>query len=429
MKLSKYNVEIPYKGKVIVANSVSGGALSLNEEYAKQFHALKTSSDDVHTDLVKELIKGGMLVDDDCDEYKTLLLKSRIARFSSSSLSLTIAPTMACNFSCPYCYEKGQAYTTMSDRVKESLCEFVKQEFPSIGNLAVSWYGGEPLLCVDRIEDLTAGLKRAIPDGCAYAATIVTNGYLLTGEVADRLISCGVNSAQITIDGSKANHDARRTLHGGAPTYDVIMHNIQNCADKINVTVRVNVDSTNVRDVYELLDRFEADGLQQKVAVYLALVDNINETCPNDIHCMSVQEFSSDEMNFLHELVRRGFHVQLFPACNLPICGAVTLNSYVVDPIGDLYKCWDEIGMRERRIGSVADGGVSMNKRLVHWLSYEPLDQECGSCFAFPVCLGGCPHHALEDKSRYCSTLRYNAEQRFRLSGELYERIREASHV
>lgn len=144
---------------------------------------------------------------------------------------------------------------------------------------------------------------------------------------------------------------------------------------------------------------------------------------------MTVQEFSSTETDFLQELILRGFYVQLVPACNLSICGAVTLNSYVVDPTGDLYKCWDEIGMRERRVGSVMDGGISMNKNLLQWLSYEPRDQECGSCFAFPVCLGGCPHHALEDKSKYCSTLRYNAEQRFLLSGKLYKRARGGFNV
>lgn len=390
---------------------------------------MKTSGNIVCPELAEELVKGGMLVEDDCDEYETLLLKSRIARFSNSFLALTIAPTTACNFACPYCYEKGQAYATMSDDVEERLCSFVKQEFPTIGHLSVSWYGGEPLLGIERIETLTAKLKQAIPTECAYSASIVTNGFLMTPEVVSRLAACEVKSAQITIDGSRANHDMRRVLHGGKPTYDAIVRNICDCADEIGITIRVNVDRTNIGDVSELLEELEKNDLNRKVAIHLALVDDINETCPNDIHCMTVQEFSSTETDFLQELILRGFYVQLVPACNLSICGAVTLNSYVVDPTGDLYKCWDEIGMRERRVGSVMDGGISMNKNLLQWLSYEPRDQECGSCFAFPVCLGGCPHHALEDKSKYCSTLRYNAEQRFLLSGKLYKRARGGFNV
>lgn len=119
MKLSKYNCEVAYEDKVIVSNCASGGALSLNEKYARQLFSMKTSGDIVCPELAEELVKGGMLVEDDCDEYETLLLKSRITRFSNSFLALTIAPTTACNFACPYCYEKGQAYATMSEMLKK----------------------------------------------------------------------------------------------------------------------------------------------------------------------------------------------------------------------------------------------------------------------------------------------------------------------
>lgn len=49
-----------------------------------------------------------MLVEDDKDEFAELLIRNKIERFADSNLTLTIAPTMACNFCCPYCYEKGE---------------------------------------------------------------------------------------------------------------------------------------------------------------------------------------------------------------------------------------------------------------------------------------------------------------------------------
>lgn len=62
-----------------------------------------------------------MLVEDDKDEFAELLIRNKIERFADSNLTLTIAPTMACNFCCPYCYEKGREYITMSETVQDQL--------------------------------------------------------------------------------------------------------------------------------------------------------------------------------------------------------------------------------------------------------------------------------------------------------------------
>ena len=41
---------------------------------------------------------------------------------------------MACNFCCPYCYEKGQHYTTMDEEVLERLPKFVEENYPGISS-------------------------------------------------------------------------------------------------------------------------------------------------------------------------------------------------------------------------------------------------------------------------------------------------------
>lgn len=66
----------------------------------------------------------------------------------------------------------------------------------------------------------------------------------------------------------------------------------------------------------------------------------------------------------------------------------------MVDPVGDLYKCWDDIGMKERRVGTIFEPPM-LSKNMINWMAYEPDDPECQECFAFPMCMGGCPNHAL----------------------------------
>lgn len=312
MKLSQFNAVRKSDEGYLVMNTRSNGILSLNPEYALKFEKVEQLDFTGSEDLVAELEKGGMLIDDQRAEYEELMLQSRAARFANASLGLTIAPTMACNFCCPYCYEKGQAYTNMSDDTIEQLVSFVRDNYPNISELFVGWYGGEPLLGLEKIQIITEKLKGAIPEGCEYRSSIVTNGYLLTPEVAQILKNCGVADAQVTLDGSKKDHDSRRILHSGAPTYDRILANVKACADILNISIRSNVDRTNISSAAELLDYLEKSNLKNKVQFYIAPVDDINEVCASDSHCFSVREFSEEEIHFYENAMQRGFKIAPF---------------------------------------------------------------------------------------------------------------------
>lgn len=415
MKMSRFNVEHSDDGATLIMNARGGGILSLNREYTEKYQRVLQGDYEDADDLIHELKRGGMLIDDSRDEYAELRLQSRAARFSNTSLGLTVAPTMACNFCCPYCYEKGQEYTTMSDRVVNQLPAFVLENYPNITSLSVGWYGGEPLLGLGMIERITALLKDVIGSMCAYSASIVTNGYLLTPDVARRLVACGVKTAQITIDGSRTDHDSRRILHDGTPTYERILQNIRDCADFLEISIRSNVDKTNIDTAFELLEYLENSGLKNKVHFYLAPVDNSNDVCTNDSHCFTVKEFSREETEFYRQAIGRGFKVRPFGGTNLGICCAVGINSYVIDPLGYLYKCWDDIGRSERKVGSIFER-IMLTPNMIRWMSYEPDDPECHDCFAFPMCMGGCPNHALNGDEKQCVSFRYDAEQKMLLS-------------
>lgn len=131
MKLSQFNVVHEHNGSLLIMNARTGGILSLNPEYAQKFKRIQEGDVRDADDLVAELIRGGILVNEERNELGEIRLQSRAARFANTALSLTIAPTMACNFCCPYCYEKGQAYTTMGEEVLTQLSKFVR---------LLSWY-------------------------------------------------------------------------------------------------------------------------------------------------------------------------------------------------------------------------------------------------------------------------------------------------
>lgn len=415
MKLSEFNFVCPNGDGALVMNVRSGGILSLNRDYFQSYMELESAGACDAQDLVDELCRGGMLISDERDERVELMLQSRAARFANTSLNLTIAPTMGCNFCCPYCYERGQAHTSMSDSIMNQLAEFVKSYYPDIAHLNIGWYGGEPLLALDKIKRITELLDEATGDTCELAASIVTNGYLLTPVVAGELARCGVINAQVTIDGSRADHDMRRILHDGTPTYDRILANIAQCADILDISVRTNVDKANISAASELLDYLEKHELKNKVHFYLAPVDDVNGVCINANRCFTIEEFSREETVFYQMAIERGFKVQPFGGANFAICCAVTMNSFVVDPLGDLYKCWDDIGMAERKVGTIFEP-PALNANMIRWMSYEPSDAECADCFAFPMCMGGCPNHFLHGKKKQCVSFKYDTQRKMLLS-------------
>lgn len=120
MKASQYNFIfndiIENTDKTVLYNSRTGALAVLEPEYYKQFCELTNNGLAINNDTyLKNLIECGYIVEDNMNEkayVKVNLLKNR---FESSNLMLTIAPTMACNFRCVYCFEKDQYHNkTMS---------------------------------------------------------------------------------------------------------------------------------------------------------------------------------------------------------------------------------------------------------------------------------------------------------------------------
>ena len=97
------------------------------------------------------------------------------------------------------------------------------------------------------------------------------------------------------------------------------------------------------------------------------------------------------------------------------VCGAISLNSFVIGPDGALYKCWNDIGYSERSIGNL-EKGIKLTNKFVEWLSYDVVkDQECKDCSFFPVCYGGCAAY----KNKICSSVKWNAEEMLELMKEM----------
>lgn len=407
IKLSKYSVIKECGKNKILFNTLSLGLLELNEEYSKKLEEL-LNGNDLFPDLKKNLEIGGF-ISDDSENLQLLKYLNYKSRYQKDTLALTIAPTMECNFKCTYCYEEGCRYNTMKQEIKEQLLMFVENSMNNIKNLDITWYGGEPLLQIKTIEYLTTEFRKLCEKyNVNYHASIISNGYLLDRKMAQRLSELDIKNVQITLDGPKEIHDSRRMLLNDKGTYDRIIENITHINDLIFVSIRMNIDETNKHNAYKVLEDLKERGLSKKVFIYVAQVDDVNNSNLTKL-CTVSEEFGSFEIEFLKKARQYGFDNIKLPHMNIAICGAVMENAFVIDPLGNLYKCYNTIGRADERVGHISDGNF-IGKNLFKWMNYNSFNSECNECNVQPICLGGCPYQRLQSGKHNCNKVKYNIE-------------------
>lgn len=415
MRESRYNVVVEEADRVWVYNGVSGMQRSLPaEEWRDVRRFLADDGGGVPpVETLRDLTLGRMIVNDDQDELEVLERRYRAGTADRTSFGLTIVTSLGCNFDCPYCYQ-AKVPSILDEETERLLLEVLDEQLPTIERFHVTWFGGEPLLAKDRLYRLSEKfIERADAAGVAYSASIVTNGYLLTRETAERLRDYRVGGAQITLDGPPETHDRMRPLKSGRPTFEVILDRIEEAASILPIAIRVNLDTANASEADALLDLLVDRGLSGRVAVYPGQIVAYDEGtgAPSETYrpqCFTMPEFAAVERAFLTRARELGLAAVDLPQPVTSPCTAVRVNELVVGSRGELYKCWDSVGNSHEVIGHLRDWR-DPNDRVLKWLRYDPFtDEACRGCIALPTCMGGCAHHAMSDRAgdSKCSTFR-----------------------
>ncbi|QNO13855.1 4Fe-4S cluster-binding domain-containing protein [Alkalicella caledoniensis] len=277
MKSSDYNFFYDFPNdcsKVIAYNSRSNALAIMEKEKYDIFNRFVEESIPIKDEeLISSLIKGGFMIDNQTDELELIRLNMLRSRYSSRIWQITIAPTMNCNFDCIYCFEKGYRDGIMSKEVQDSVIKFIEQQAKYYDGVKITWYGGEPLLALNIIENITEKTKQICRDkNINYSASMITNGYNLNNYTCSRLKELDIKNIQVTIDGEENEHDKRRPLSGGGPTFKQILSNL---AENVNIipqtALRVNADKDNINSIDKLLEALDEYGLKNKVYVYRCL--------------------------------------------------------------------------------------------------------------------------------------------------------------
>ena len=125
---------------------------------------------------------------------------ARAFQFPHQPILAQIIPTRRCNLSCTYCNE----YDRVSNPVPLGELRRRIDRLADLGTGIITLSGGEPLLHPDAAE-LVAHIRRR-----GAVATMITNGYLLSPAVIEKLNDAGLDSLQISIDNVRPDVCRRR---------------------------------------------------------------------------------------------------------------------------------------------------------------------------------------------------------------------------
>jgi len=396
MKLSKYCKIYPSPtdpGSVVLFSTLHASALQVPVGLINDMAQDSLSAAERET-----LSTHGFLVPDAEEERLTMLGYVRDVNNLDKVLSCVLVLNLDCNLGCRYCFEgtrKGRHY--LSDGTADLFVDFVKRTSIGKEELRITFYGGEPLLSVERIVSISHKLRAVAGEqGLKYSFFLVTNGTLLTPAIVRELVPLGLTAAKVTLDGPKEIHDLFRPFKSGVGSFDVIVRNIRDVCDTIRIQIGGNYTQEHFREFPRLLDYLSDVGLTPEripIVKFDPVVNETREFAPPDFNdgCASINEpwVAEAGLYLREEVLKRGYRLpKIMPA----LCSVLREGNFVVNYDGALYTCPGMIGRSECRIGDLTSDRAGLRA------SHDPdawKNDTCLACEYLPLCFGGCKYMKL----------------------------------
>lgn len=86
--------------------------------------------------------------------------------------------------------------------------------------------------------------------------------------------------------------------------------------------------------------------------------------------------------------------IGFYPQLKTFDCIARQRNGFVIGANGELYKCFEDIGNKEREVGNINNKNSFNENLLTKYLigADQMSDKECIDCKLLPICNGVCPY-------------------------------------
>lgn len=379
------------------------------------------------------LIKAKVLVPKEEDEFRSINIENqkilkKQRQYHSEHLYMSIQPTDKCQFACNYCGQEHNHAEISIDTIECLIKQIdIKLSAHDYQDMEIGWFGGEPLCALDKMRIINKHIKILTnKHKIKNLSHITTNGYILTPDVYRELkeqFNC--RRIEITIDGDKEFHDKHRFTCSGKGTFVKLYNNLKSIVSspyydktKCMITIRCNIDQSNIDGVIPLLHKLYNDGMQDKIRFYCACVVSWANNGAGDAKTWKIIGKKSTE--YILYMLTHGFRTEILPHRSGPyICIGTMKESLMYDAYGNIYDC-SETAYSTRYLGDPLHLGNIHNRgnkrknsalaTIPHMLLSGQIKQ-CKDCKYYPLCGGLCPL-ALYEKEPRCPMFIYNIEDR-----------------
>ena len=328
--------------------------------------------------------------------------------------TMVLNVTNQCNLSCQYCYEFGEDKIATPQGKKKFMdwetaktsVDYLLKESEGRQTVHITFFGGETLMNFPLLEQVMGySRQRAAEKGVAIDFSLTTNATLLTPAIIAFLSENQVG-VTVSIDGPKEMNDQFRVFKNGRGSYDIIepkirellaSHRTRPIAARVTMTSQAmdvlktyrhlkhdlgfhEVGFAPVTTSPNRLYSINEKGLDSVLGQFTVLADEYLEHALRGEH----HGFSnvSDTLAELHQGVNKSHP-----------CGA-GLGLVGVGPSGDISPCHRFVDSDTHVLGHVSTG-INKDKQS-DFLTRGHIDSktDCHTCWARPLCAGGCHHEA-----------------------------------
>ncbi|AKL94334.1 radical SAM domain-containing protein [Clostridium aceticum] len=327
--------------------------------------------------------------------------------------------TMGCNMRCKHCGSSCENPLEGELNTEEALklCD----EMGELGFRWITLSGGEPTTR----KDWHLIAKRLHDNG--IIPNIITNGWTMDEEIAEKAAKAGVNTVAFSVDGLKKTHDYIRKPE----SFDRIMKSIDIVRKKdLNCSIITTINKININELWEMKKIFDSkkiNGWQFQIGLPMGNMATNNNLIAQPYHVDAI-------IDFAYEVSRdNGIEIQLadcvgyFNKKEIQVrtkyhnlgsyqwrgCGAGKYSMGILHN-GDILGC---TSIRDK---SFVEGNIRRTPLKQIWndpdkfswnreMKKDKLTGFCGKCGFGDRCLGGCGNtrlifgESIYSENTYCS--------------------------
>ena len=410
MKLSKYALfvdDYPNPGEHLVYHTRTQALLKITRSLYDVLDSIRrtgVTTETQYEENLKELYRMGILVRDEADDLERLerFMEQKKWGINQSAFHATVLTTYNCNFACTYCFEESTRTSSqkLDHATSVQVVDWLQRKIKKLGIRLVelNYYGGEPLLNQPVMEYISSRMK----DWCdsrqvRFKMSVQTNGALLTPEFVDKYLPLGLVGAQVTVDGTKEVHDRQRPMRGsGNGTFDVVIQNLLDVADKIKITIAAGYDKGDPTVILDLMDYLDSIGLLKKIKklTYSPIHPTLG---PKDHpeHVVSsgcLSNYETDTLLNADRVIKEAMEkkgILTGSGLSASMCPVTTGDSAVtIDTQGLIFKCNAMLGHPELAVGSIHED--EYNERHRSFMAMDAWKKCDADCPYVPLCNTGC---------------------------------------